>query len=177
MGVRWGSRPKPSPGSRFSQGSCTAPPRSAHPAFRSRRHSRGSACPAGSGGASPRRGLGAARRGWRCASGRDCRAPNSARLPPASPFVFVDQSGDRRGVPGRKQQLEIEGQMDTRPIFSVVGDQPFEWQIDLTDQNPIRILRRPRAASRRRPGDLGLVCRVELQEAIDVGLARRDRRD
>ncbi len=46
---------------------------------------------------------------------------------------------DRVGPPSRLQELEVEGQVRAREVLAVVGHQPFERQVDLPDQDAVRI--------------------------------------
>ena len=151
MGVRAGSRPRPRPGTFFSNGSCTARAESARRACRSHRRSRASACPAESGAASRPRAPAPRRRGSRCAACRDCRAPSSAsRRPAAPPRTRSISVSDASRLPRQPDQLKVERQVHAVAARAVVGHEPLDRQIDLADQHPIVVLvDQPRASPRR----------------------------
>src|SRR5262245_39524355 len=62
--------------------------------------------------------------------------------------------------------------MDAGQVLSVVGDQAFNRQVNLANESPIGIAIDDLPYLGHDLCDLGLVGRVELQQAIDVGLFR-----
>ena len=109
--------------------------------------------------------------------GRDARLVVVAEHPvgPAAArqrlLVFLDQHGDLARVPGGLDELEVERQVRARQIGAVIGDEPLDRQVDLADQHPVVVFLEHAPHAGDDVVHLGLVGRMDLQKALDLGPA------
>ena len=87
-------------------------------------------------------------------------------------LVFVDHSRDLTCAPLRAEQSEIERQMDTGEITTIIGNQAFERQIYFSDQHARVEFIDDAAQLGDNIMNLGQVGGIERQQALALGLAR-----
>ena len=88
-------------------------------------------------------------------------------------LVRVDERGDVARVPGGKDQVKVEGQMQAAAAHAVVGHQPLDRQPELTDQHALGVGIREIAKLSDQLQQLGLIGGMNGQQRFVWRLRRR----